>query len=111
MAKFNKRLEAMRINPKADWTIGDVEALCRSCEIGFEPPNKGSHAKVSDPSQIEIVTVPFKRPIKPVYIRKLVEYVDAVLAHRAKAANLQDDATLAALHAIQDALKMRDKGD
>lgn len=24
----------------------------------------------------EILTVPFKRPIKPIYIRKLVQYLD-----------------------------------
>ncbi len=29
-------------------------------------------------SQREILTVPFRRPIKPVYIRKLVRFIDAV---------------------------------
>jgi hypothetical protein len=50
--------------------------------------------------------VPFKRPIKPVYIRKLVKFIDAVLAERTKAD--KDTATEEALKAIQEALTARD---
>lgn len=35
----------------------------------------GSHYKVGHPSQAEIVTIPARRPIKPVYIRKLVAFI------------------------------------
>ena len=56
-------------------------------ELTTGHPNKGSHAKVSDPSQAEILTIPFARPIKPVYIRRLVRLVDAVLTARALRAN------------------------
>jgi len=31
------------------------------------------------------LTVPFRRPIKPVYIRKLVRFIDAVRGANAKA--------------------------
>jgi CheY-specific phosphatase CheX len=69
----------MRRNPQANWTIRDVEKLCRRFGIDCTPPRAGgSHYKISHSSQKEILTVPFKRPIKPVYIRKLVEFVDAV---------------------------------
>ena len=69
----------MRANPRADWRISDVEALCREYNVSFAPPRGGgSHCKVTHPSQSEILTIPFKRPIKPVYIRKLVEFIDAV---------------------------------
>lgn len=81
MAKFDKRLEGMRNNPQG-WRIEDVEALCRSNAIGYTPPNKGSHAKVSDPMVAEILTVPFARPIKAIYIKKLVALVDDVLEKR-----------------------------
>ena len=36
-------------------------------------------------SQREILTVPFRRPIKPVYVRKLVRFIDAVRNSNAKA--------------------------
>ena len=63
-------LERMRANPAGDWRIRDVEALCR--ELG-----KGtSHAHARHPSAREILTIPAHRPIKPVYIRKLVRYID-----------------------------------
>lgn len=69
----------MRANPQGDWDISDVTAVCREHGIACESPRGGSsHYKVSHPSQVEILTVPFKRPIKPVYIRKLVAFVDAV---------------------------------
>jgi hypothetical protein len=49
-------LERMRRNPVGDWAIRDIEAVCR--EFG--------------------INCPFRRPVKPVYIRKLVRFVEAV---------------------------------
>lgn len=71
------RLDDMRNNPR-DWRIEDVEALCREHGVRCVRPSKGSHYKISYPGKAEILTVPFKRPIKPVYIRKLVDFIDAV---------------------------------
>lgn len=69
----------MRANPKADWRIQDVEALCREFEILCEPARAGSsHFKIAHPLIARKLTVPFKRPIKPVYIRALVAFVDDV---------------------------------
>lgn len=78
---MSKRLARMVENPRAGWTIADVEALCREFDIHCDPPRGGgSHYKVWHTALGEILTVPFKRPIKPVYIRKLVEFVEAVRA-------------------------------
>ena len=75
------RLEQMRRNPQGDWTIGDVEALCREHGVRCEPARGGSsHFKVAHASQAIILTVPYKRPIKPIYIRQLVAFIDAVRA-------------------------------
>ena len=72
-------LAKMRQNPRSDWTISDVETLCRSFGIWCAASRSGSsHYKVSHPASREILTIPFKRPIKAVYIRKLVAFVDAV---------------------------------
>jgi hypothetical protein len=37
-----------------------------------------SHYKVSHPAAREILTIPHRRPIKPVYIRKLVKLIDGL---------------------------------
>jgi len=39
------------------------------------PSGGGSHFKVSHLSQDEILTIPARRPIKPVCIRKLVAFL------------------------------------
>jgi hypothetical protein len=72
-------LDRMRAKPGSDWSISDVESVCRSHGVRCVPPSGGgSHYKVSHPSQREILTVPFRRPIKLVYIRKLVRFIEAV---------------------------------
>ena len=76
---MSKRLEQMRQSPKSGWTITDVEGVCREFRIGCMPSRSGgSHYKIAHPAIAQILTVPFKRPIKPVYIRKLVAFIDAV---------------------------------
>ncbi len=67
----------MRANPR-DWRIADIERLCSGFGIDCSPPRKGSHYKVSHPTMSAILTVPANRPIKPVYVRALVAFVDSV---------------------------------
>ena len=77
----------MRRNP-LDWSIENVVTVCR--QIGFDctpPSGGGSHYKLSHPDLEDILTVPAKRPIKPVYIRKLVALADAVAAKRERGPN------------------------
>jgi len=69
-------LERMRANPQANWTITDVERLCRACGLTITPPRRGSHYKVRDPRGGATLTIPARRPIKPVYIRALVALAD-----------------------------------
>ena len=53
--------------------------LCARLGVRFTAPSGGgSHYKVSHPSLREILTIPRARPVKPVYIRKLVKFIDAV---------------------------------
>jgi hypothetical protein len=73
----------MRANPAADWTIDDVAALCREHVIRCTTPSGGgSHWKVSDPTQRDILTIPNRRPVKSVYIRRLVRFVELVKSAR-----------------------------
>jgi len=68
----------MRINPKGDWTIDDVEQVCRRFGLTCSAPKRGDHYKVSHPTIQEILTIPAHRPIRPVYIRRLVVMIDMV---------------------------------
>lgn len=74
---MSKRLEAMRGNPNNNWQIADITALCREFGVSCEPPRGGgSHYRVSHPRIARKLTPPFKRPIKPVYIKQLVSFID-----------------------------------
>jgi predicted RNA binding protein YcfA (HicA-like mRNA interferase family) len=66
----------MRANPQADWTIADVERLCRARGLTMTAPRRGSHHKVRDPASGTTLTIPAHRPIRAVYIRALVALVD-----------------------------------
>ena len=69
--------------PAGDWTMDDVAALCGEHAIRCTPPSGGgSHWKVSDPTQRDILTVPNRRPVKAVYIRRLVRFVELVKSAR-----------------------------
>lgn len=76
---MSDRLEAMRANPKGNWRIQDIEAVCAAHGLRCSPPKRGSHYKVGHPAIPEMLSIPFARPIKSVYIRKFVQMVDAVL--------------------------------
>lgn len=73
-------LDRMRSNPAGDWTIGDIERLCRSYGIDCRSPSGGgSHYKIAHAEIADILTIPARRPIKPKYIRLLVSFVRLVI--------------------------------
>lgn len=73
----DKLLAAMRGNPR-DWRIADVEKICARYGVDCSPPRNGSHYKIKHPTIIAILTIPAHRPIKPIYIRHLVQFIDMV---------------------------------
>jgi hypothetical protein len=65
---MSKRLEAMRANPRGNWTISDVEALCKEFGVFCAPPRGGgSHYKIAHPKLADN------------YIRDLVDFIDRVI--------------------------------
>ena len=78
MAQADKRLDAMRRNPAGDWRIEDIAAVCRAHGVECVAPSRGSHYRVAHPTMTAILTIPAHRPIKRVYIREFVAYIDAV---------------------------------
>jgi len=77
MANPEKLLTQMRNNPR-DWRIEDIITVCMAFGIECTPPRNGSHYKVKHAKRIEIMTIPAHRPIKPIYIRELIKFIDAV---------------------------------
>jgi hypothetical protein len=72
-----KLLDKMRVNPRNDWQVKDVETLCAQIGLTCTSPSSGSHYKVSSPHLAEgTLTIPAKRPIKPVYIKHLVSLAE-----------------------------------
>ncbi len=78
MPRADKTLDRMRGNPR-DWRIGRLEAVAAAHGINVRKPG-GSHVVFEHPAVSEAVSVPARRPIKPVYIRRFVALIDAVRA-------------------------------
>jgi hypothetical protein len=74
MAARAKLLESMRRNPRADWRIDDLKSLAAHFGIAWRSPG-GSHVTFVAPNG-SVVTVPMRRPIKPIYVKMFVEMID-----------------------------------
>jgi len=60
------------------WRIEDLQCVAAEHLLEWRTPGRGgSHVVFSAPGVREIVSVPAKRPIKPVYIKQFVALVDA----------------------------------
>ena len=76
MSRADKLLAKMRNNPR-DWNLENVKTVCS--HYGLEArPGKGSHYVISHTDLPTMVTLPAHRPIKPIYIKMLIELIDQV---------------------------------
>ena len=76
MAAGEKLLERMRRNPQADWRINDFKSVANAWGIPWRAPG-GSHV-LFVPRKGAILSVPARRPIKPIYVRLFVEMIDRI---------------------------------
>ena len=67
----------MRKNPR-DWTIKNIESVCNHYGLTCSAPTRGSHYKISHPDLDQILTIPAKRPVKPVYVKSLIDIIDSI---------------------------------
>lgn len=74
MAARDKLIEQMRRNPMADWRIDQMKTIADHYEILWRAPG-GSHV-VFLPASGSVLTVPARRPIKPIYVKMFVEMID-----------------------------------
>lgn len=79
-----KALQKMRKNPMG-WRIEELQAVAEENSVEWRRPGRGgSHVIFTAPAVREIVSVPAKRPIKPVYVKQFVALIDAARGIRTK---------------------------
>ncbi|MFN7922741.1 MAG: type II toxin-antitoxin system HicA family toxin [Bryobacteraceae bacterium] len=90
MAAAAKALLRMR-QVQAGWRIEELQSIASENHVEWRRPGRGgSHVIFSAPGVREIVSVPSKRPIKPVYIKQFLALVDAAI--EVKQSESQDEA-------------------
>ena len=75
MGKAEKLLQQMRANPKADWTPDNIRTICKACKLTLR--QRGTSHAVLTNSKGEHLTVPMHKPIKPLYIKRLIKFIEA----------------------------------
>ena len=83
MPRPEKTLAEMRANPR-DWRIGQLEAVARGFGVNVRKPG-GSHVIFEHPQSVAALSVPARRRIKPVYVRKFVAFIDVIRGHAEEA--------------------------
>jgi hypothetical protein len=74
----SKTLQKMRKNPMG-WRIEELQTVAEENLVWWRRPGGGgSHVIFGAPGVREIVSVPAKRPIKPVYIKRFLALIDSV---------------------------------
>lgn len=76
MPRGDKTLAAMRNNPR-DWRIASLEAIAAAVGVNVRKTG-GSHVVFEHPAVAEALSVPARRPIKPIYIQRFVRFIDAI---------------------------------
>ena len=74
MSKAERILQKMRNNP-LDWRIDDLQTVARF--YGIEWRQQGTSHVVFVRADGRTLPVPARRPIKPIYIRKFLEFIAA----------------------------------
>ena len=72
----------MIANPKGDWTIANIETMCKQVGLEFRKPTTGSHYKVFSRLLDTVYTIPAHKPVKTVYVRKITALAEM---HRSSA--------------------------
>jgi hypothetical protein len=67
------------------WRIEELQAVAEVNHVEWRRPGRGgSHVIFSASGVREIVSVPAKRPIKPIYVKRFVALIDAAESVRKK---------------------------
>ncbi len=79
MSRGQKLLNKMRNNPRGDWTIENLNTVAKEYNsLRLDSPRRGSHYTLSHPNLRDILTIPARRPLKPVYVKRFVDMIDSI---------------------------------
>ena len=73
MTRRAKVLEQMKTSP-LDWRIENLKSVADAFDVVYRQPG-GSHVVFRHPNGA-MLSVPVRKPIKPVYIRKFVRLIE-----------------------------------
>jgi hypothetical protein len=74
-----KTLQKMR-RTQTGWRIDELQSVAEENGVAWRKPGHGGSHVIFSASRVrEIVSVPAKRPIKPVYIRQFLALIDSAL--------------------------------
>ena len=76
MSKINKLIEKLRNNPR-DANITMLRKILDKYGLEYVW-GKGDHLNVKHPEMDYILTIPAHKPIKPIYIKKLLKMIDEI---------------------------------
>ncbi len=77
MVRATKTLARMKANP-LDWRIEDLKSVAEAHGVVHRQPG-GSHVIFRHPNGA-MLSVPARRPIKPIYVRKFVRLIEEGIA-------------------------------
>ncbi|MDA8211208.1 MAG: hypothetical protein M0021_04935 [Clostridia bacterium] len=78
MTKFDKLYAKIVNNPK-DVKFEDIDNILKKYGFECRQPSKGSsHYNYYHPALSELVTVPYARPIKAIYVKRAVAAIELV---------------------------------
>ncbi len=75
MGKDTKIFSKMKVNPKSDWTPGNIKTLVKAYHLTLRQSGT-SHAVITNKLGTHL-TIPMHKPVKPLYIIRLVELIEA----------------------------------
>ena len=76
MSKIDKLIEKLRNNPR-DTNVDNIRKILDKYGLEYVW-GKGYHLNVKHPSIDYILTIPTHKPIKPIYIIKLLKMIDEI---------------------------------
>jgi hypothetical protein len=76
MSKIDKKLKAMKANPKDDWQISDLQSLALHFDINYRQPGTSHVTFVCKNGMC--LTVPAHKPIKPIYIKRFIDLIESM---------------------------------
>jgi predicted RNA binding protein YcfA (HicA-like mRNA interferase family) len=76
MSKLDKLIQKLKNNPR-DVKIETVQKIADNYGLQYSW-GKGDHMNIKHPELDYILTVPAHRPIKPIYIKKLLSMIEEI---------------------------------